>query len=351
MDAKKNKVLHLCMTKEVNLGDELAHKAIEARLNGLVSDIDIEKRDIWQFREAQKPLDDEIDTINQQYQLIIIGAGGLLSLGIINYIFSKPSSWSKVTIPIVFYGVGIIGNYHLCQWVLSGLETAHLDAALKAASLISVRDLRTYLVSTKATGKEKVFLTGCPTLHYAKTTKKKPSYSLALNLPFQHGICAEYTKELTALAKSVVKRDGLVWICHSKLEYINAVEFRDYAKAHYDVVQPKSFDEVQEIYSRIDMAVVTKAHSGIFSLANLTPFAFLSYDLKCDALLEMIVDFPCNYLLHIHRLQELDVEKRIESMLSCLEENKAHIINGQKTLLEALSKEQISFEKALAKLL
>lgn len=345
------RVIHLCLPADDNLGDTLAHQAISRDLDALGRALEFEQVDIGKLQQQGKGLDDSLDAINSNFDLMVIGAGGLLSLFLINAIFTNPDSWRRLKIPIVFYGVGILGNYGYSQWVMSGQNTAGLEAALSSASLIGVRDLKTWLVASKYAESTKIQLTGCPTIQYAAGPEQDKKYNIALNLPFQHGMCRNYQRELFKIAHTVRNVDGLVWVCHSEIERLNAEELRDQLQAGYAVEVPGDFDQVRQIYSRCNLALVTKAHAAIFCLANNVPFGFLSYDLKCDALMDMIVDFPCDYLVHIHELGSIDIPTKIGNILSSLQRDKRNIQLAQKSLLKKFSSERRAFLEALGEII
>jgi len=345
------RVIHLCLPADDNLGDILAHQAITRDLDTLDLVLEYEQVDIGKLQQQGKGLDASLESINSNFDLMVIGAGGLLSLFLIDAIFSNPDCWRKLKIPVVFYGVGILGNYGYSQWVMSGQHTAGLEAALSIASLIGVRDLKTWLVASKYAEPTKIYLTGCPTIQYAVGPDQNKKYNIALNLPFQHGMCRNYQRELFKIAHVVRNVDGLVWVCHSDIERLNAEELRDQLKASYAVEVPGNFDQVRLVYSQCQLALVTKAHAAIFCLANNVPFGFLSYDLKCDALMDMIVDFPCDYLVHIHELGSIDIPTKIGNILSSLQKDKTNIQFAQKSLLKKFSSERGAFLEALSEII
>ncbi|MCK5147479.1 hypothetical protein KAR48_12045 [bacterium] len=100
--------------------------------------------------------------------------------------------------------------------------------------------------------------------------------------------------------------EKILWICHSEAEVKQANILNSMEKRAIDVVYPKTVRDVSAAYSTCRMAMVTKAHTGMFCLANHVPFAIFSYDMKCDALMEMIWDFPHHLVCHIDQLANVD---------------------------------------------
>lgn len=343
------RALHFCLPADDNLGDQLAHEALAECFNAHDVNLDIEQVNIRDLRNSDTRLDDQIDAFNNEYDLIVIGAGGLLLPFFLESIFTHPDSWSKISIPLVFFGVGAIGEFVRPIWYTNASPDGknHLTAALNAAASISVRDLRSWLLVSRLlrNDQSRIFMTGCPTafcVAAGQLDTPRP-YKLALNIPFAHGGCIEYQKQLLIAAEVAVKNiNGINWICHSQLEYEHAQKFKDSLDGSFDITLPSTSDEIAKAYSSCEFGLVTKAHAGIFCLANNTPFAFLSYDMKCDALMEMIVDFPHHYLIHIDELSE-DIPKKIIEVMSRVETDKLKIKNSQKLLTIRLRDEFTSF--------
>jgi len=65
-------------------------------------------------------------------------------------------------------------------------------------------------------------------------------------------------------------------------------------------------------------AIVTKLHSAYFCLANNVPFNFISYDIKCDYLLEMLYDSIAPYNLNLYDLENFRIEKKMEKLIKTL---------------------------------
>ena len=340
---KKRKIFHLCLPNEDNIGDTLAYVAVSNDLLAMDKSLDFNRVDIWGLRKNKTFLDARIDEINRGYQMLVIGAGGLLSLDLLNYVFSDPSLWQQIQIPIVFYGVGIIRKYFDSHLVMIDRDMAHLNSAFQQASLISVRDLKSLLLTVKSGCLNKTYLTGCPTLPYAMGRTSEKQYDVGLNLPFQHGYGLAFVQELSKVAKTVTKHQSLLWLCHSNIEKTNALEFREQFKLNFDIAMMNNFDDVKKYYPLCRKALVTKAHAAMFSLANEVPFAFIGYDIKCDALLDMIYGNPTDFIVHIDELKNIQIEKRIDSMLKCIDNGIDDISESLSSLNKMFSQERKRF--------
>ena len=104
-----------------------------------------------------------------------------------------------------------------------------------------------------------------------------------------------------------------------------------------------NFDDVKKYYPLCRKALVTKAHAAMFSLANEVPFAFIGYDIKCDALLDMIYGNPTDFIVHIDELKNIQIEKRIDSMLKCIDNGIDDISESLSSLNKMFSQERKRF--------
>jgi hypothetical protein len=349
------KALHFCLPDYDNLGDQLAHVALAECFAKYDVAFDTDQVNIRNLRNESTRLDDRIDYFNDEYDLVVIGAGGLLLPFFMESIFADPESWRRFRIPLVFFGVGAIGEFARPNWYTneSPDEIDHLTAALNAAAFISVRDLRSWLLVSRLLRDDRshLFMTGCPTVFCtaADDPKAERTHQLALNVPFLHGGCVEYQKQLLMAAEIVARNiDRIKWICHSGAEYEHARKMKELLQADFDIVRPENAAEIADAYSSCEIGLVTKAHAGIFCLANNTPFAFLSYDMKCDALMEMIVDYPHHFLLHIDRLAEARIPQDLEAVISRVRSNKARIKKSQRLLVDSMRAEFTSFANHVA---
>jgi hypothetical protein len=349
-----HQALHICLPNEDNLGDELAHKVVDMALEPLDTPCRLHKVDLWQLRSEGRYLDDDIETINREYRFVVIGGGGLLSPGLINYVFKDPNKWAALKIPLFLFGVGIIANNTMSNqyYGVGPNSDAPLAKALQASSLVAVRDMRTWLTVVRILPafRERLFLTGCPTLFYTgnghELTEK--THELALNIPFGHGACGQYAEKLLEAARLILTyTDSVRWICHSKEEKAHAQEISMQLNKPLDVVYPRTIAEVRDAYGRCKTGLVTKAHAALFCLANNVPFGFFSYDMKCDALMEMIADFPNHYLCHVEQLPKINIAGKIYQIIYALKRDEKYIKQSQKILLQSLRREFDRFVSAL----
>jgi len=117
------------------------------------------------------------------------------------------------------------------------------------------------------------------------------------------------------------------------------------------VVRPETFKEVAAIYSRCNVAVVTKMHSALFCLANNVPFSMITYDAKCDALLELLYDCIEPFSLNLFDSEFLAVEDKLSQMVDTLDKEAEMIKLSQILLKKELLKEYRKFQTAFGSML
>lgn len=333
--------LHVCLPGYDNLGDRLGMQAVAPLFSEHNLHLTVDVVNIQDLINQKIGLDPRIDEINRTYDMLIIGAGGYLHpLHLLPRIFHQIESWAKLKIPLILFGFGVVNLHENCPYptkfaLLSPHEDNHLTAALRAATAVSVRDVRSWFVSTRLLGTEahKVFLTGCPTVFLTGRQKHVTpiTHEIGLNLPFRHALCNQYQDVLLKIASLLVgsltfsnakdaegQTKTIKWICHSEGEREDAEQLRSQLKQGFDIVTPKTFDETSAAFASCRFALVTKGHAGIFALANRVPFAFLSYDVKCDGLVESLWDDPQDLLLYIHKLRDVEIDQVLQTLLNNL---------------------------------
>lgn len=362
------KVYHWCLPNADNLGDTLCLQVLNDILSKFSTPTQIDTLDLMKFcSNINTWLDNEIPRINKEYDVVIIGPGGLLSFSFLAYIFKFKESWEKIKIPIVLLGVGIISNHpastQKAHSVYSNLDSQNHDvtvdgqkislksnyiSAIKAATLISVRDRPSrFLVEKYKNDSCPLYLTGCPTLFSdeIKGAIKPKKYDLGLNITFSHSsLCHEHRLSLANIAlylTSVFPKS--VWICHSQAEEKHAQTLLKLRNLTVPVVTPKNFEEVAEVYSLCTAAFVTKLHSAYFCLANNVPFNFISYDIKCDYLLEMLYDSIAPYSLNLYDLENFRIEKKLEKLVKTLTAQLGSMRSAEANLMRQFEKENTKF--------
>ena len=330
--------LHVCLPSYDNLGDRLGMAAAAPLFSEHNLHLTITTVDIRELVSQNATLDDQIDRINQTYDLIIIGAGGYLHpLHLLPRIFSNTESWRKLDIPLILFGFGVVNLHENSHYptqfaLLSPHDDNHLQAALEAAAAVSVRDVRSWYVARRLLRRsaDKVFLTGCPTVFLAGRQKHTVdiTHEFGINIPFRHALCRDHYAVLKKLAAILIKTlryadeqkttKPIKWLCHSEQEQADAERLRDLLQQDFDIANPKTFEDTSREFASCRLGLVTKGHAGIFCLANRVPFAFLSYDIKCDALVESLWDAPQDLLLYIHQLDEDNLGATIQPLLNRL---------------------------------
>ncbi len=257
-------------------------------------------------------------------------------------IFSKTRKVGKKLKYPLFFWAWLINNYQektqKKYFKYSDLDSQNYDvtvdgqkislksnyiSAIKAATLISVRDRASWFLVEKYKAElSPLYLTGCPTLFSNKIKGQtlQKQYDLGINILFSHSaLCHKHRETLAKIALYFIATvPNSVWICHSEAEEREAKFLLKAQNINIPVIYPKTFEEVADVYSRCTAALVTKLHSAYFCLANNVPFGFISYDIKCDFLLEMLYDSIAPYSLNLYDLENYRLDKKLEDLLKTL---------------------------------
>ncbi|MBF0379808.1 MAG: polysaccharide pyruvyl transferase family protein [Magnetococcales bacterium] len=321
-NCKKIRAIHICLPLDDNLGDELAHAIISPLFQQYNIDLEIKKIDVMKLMIEAKYMDDEIDSINRSYDVVLIGAGGFMGYKLIDSIFYDANNWYKINIPVCFVGVGIIANAGGLNFYSTLDDTSSLGKALSIAKLVGVRDLNSWLLASRIIGQDsnRIMLTGCPTMQFVRVPTQNKKYSIAINIPFSHGVCQQFADMLRIIVVSLKEnRNRVLWVCHSDIEEREAKSLIKQCDLAFDIVRPRTSVEAGIAYSSCRLALVVKAHAAIFCLANKVPFGFISYDIKCLQLMSMIVDDPYKYIIPIELTVEPDILQRVKNLLGHIE--------------------------------
>lgn len=309
------RILQFCLHETDNLGDTISHDVLRAALVRMEIDAEVDAVDIIGLSQRGNSFDDRVDEINRRYDCIVLGTGGLLSPILLDMIFADPACWGSLTPPLVLFGIGIIQNEgeNSFYGLLTPDETrSSTVAVLRAASVVAIRDLRTLLLAQRIRGGDgRIFLTGCPSMQFVHKSGLG-GRAFLLNLPLDHGPTRKKARILAGIGRSIVaKMEETLWLCHSDREEHEARKICKDLEDRVQIVRPRTLDEISAVIESSAMGIVVKAHPAIFMLANLKPFAFITYDMKCSALLEMIFDDPGMFSVPLSRLSRATAGKEI----------------------------------------
>lgn len=321
------RVLHPCLPRYDNLGDIAANEGVRPMFRGHGVELDLVDHDLGANPLSARYLDERIEEINSDFDLMMLGPGGFLGPKLIGSVCRREESWRLLTVPLCMNGIGVVASIGRPVWYTAMDRDTHVTSALRQAAVVSVRELNTWLLAARVMGQDsnRLLLTGCPSLQAARLPAPVPrDYELALNLSFVHEVCRNYISELTELLKtaaSLYRR--ILWICHSAIDADQAAQVNRKLGLGFDVVRPRNAQEAGAAYAACEHALVTRFHAGMFCLANLVPFAFIGYDVKCGHLLSMIADEPHRYILPIDRLKDMDLQNELRAVQLRLRENDA----------------------------
>lgn len=340
------RVIHPSLPNYDNLGDTVANEAIRPMFRRRGVDLELIDKDI---RDGHL-LDDRIDEINDSFDMIMIGPGGFLGPKLIGSIFGDIRAWSRLSIPLCLNGIGIVASVNRPVWYSTVVENSHIGSALRSASVVSARELNSWLLAARLMGAHagQLMLAGCPSVRVVRPDPPVPkTHALALNLSFLHEVCRQYVPALRRVAEAVrTQFRSVLWICHSRLDADQAEGVNRQLCLGFDIVRPRNAQEAGAAYAACELALVTRFHAGMFCLANTVPFAFLGYDMKCWHLMTMIADEPYQYVLPLERLSGMDIPAEIARLKTRLEANAGHLRDAGRLLIEYFDEQTDRFVDA-----
>jgi hypothetical protein len=308
-----------------NLGDIVANEAVRPMFRRRGIDPELVDHDLAVMPPALRFLDERIDEINSSFDMVMIGPGGFLGPKLIGSVFRDRQSWKQLTVPLCLNGIGVVGSITRPVWYSAMDEDTHVTSSLRQATVVSVRELNTWLLAARVMGQDssRLLLAGCPSVQITGIDSRvAKTYDLALNLSFVHEVCRNYVSELLHLAKAVASRyRRVLWICHSRMDADQATGINRELGLGFDVVQPHNAQEAGSSYAACERALVTRFHAGMFCLANSVPFSFIGYDVKCWHLMSMIADEPHQYILPVDRLAKADMTEELIRLQTHVERN------------------------------
>ncbi len=348
---KTIRVLHPCRPTYDNLGEIAANEAIAPMFHRRGVAVELVDTEAWSQPADGCSLDGRIDEINSCYDLLMIGPAGFLGPRMIEALFSVPSSWQRLTTPLCFNGVGIVASVTRPVWYGAMDMETHVMQALRKASVVSTRELNSWLLASRALGGDtgRLMLTGCPSIRLAHCSPLvQKTHDLALNLSFHHEVCRQYIPVLLQIAKAVqTQKRRVLWVCHSRLDEIQATGVNRELRLGFDILRPRSAAQAGAAYAACDCALVTRFHAGAFCVANAVPFGFIGYDVKCWHLISMFADEPYQYVLPIDRLTCGDADRQIGQLFGRLEKNAQHLRKAQRLLLAYFAAQTDRFADAV----
>lgn len=349
------RILQLCLYKASNFGDRISRDVLRMTLQRFDIAAEVDCIDLAEIQNRGESLDDQLDEINRTYDCIILGTGGMLCWYILDWAFKDPANWARLQPPLVLFGIGIIHNVGrgtLYTQLRPDEPNSSVIEAIKAATLIAVRDNRSALFVQRMVGGDKrTYLTGCPSLQFVRG-ESETGDAFLLNVPFQHGPTREKSDALMLIARRALERNNnVVWLCHSQEEVDDATAIVADVSKSVDIVRPEAITNVGAIMARCDRGIAVKAHPAYFMLANNVPFGLLAYDYKCQALMEMLDDEPMRLITNISHLDQSNAVSEADRLMDEIDAHHDAIRRSQWALRSYLDQEFQALGTALQRLL
>lgn len=272
-----------------NLGDAGAARGIQNLIRSIQGDIQFEE-----FNIQKKDLGiSEIKRINSECDALILGGGGLF------YNVSRTSSlfnfnikyrhYSKLLeIPKGFFAIGINAEYsEKAKWNISRETINNIKMYINETALVSVRDLET-IQFLKSIGIDNAYLTPCPSMFLLKDLNiGQKDDTFALNL----------TKRSSSYDDLIlITQNALEYSKLNKIEPILIVHHKKEDQACMEIARsfgirvyiPTSPENMMEFYKKQQFLIGMRGHSLIFASGAHIPMISLSYNIKCDAHMQLI---------------------------------------------------------------
>jgi polysaccharide pyruvyl transferase WcaK-like protein len=262
---------------------------------------------------------------------LIVGGGGHLyqpPKRVAKWNFNVPLKYfSQIQIPKVIYGIGLNKEFtNAKRWHMSYPTIEAIRKYAEACNLVGVRDLQSVQFMEEI-GVRNVRLTPCPSMflgcHESKTDNSHRHNRIALNLTTRGVSVLRLEKMFSDLIQQLKTRAITpVVILNNPAEDAAVTEM---AKA-YDIecISPYSPDAMMMAYQNTDLSIGMRGHSLIFTTGAGNPMIALSYNLKCDAHMEMIE--KTEYLIKGDNIFDVAlIIQKLDQILAGFNAEKAHI--------------------------
>lgn len=243
-----------------------------------------------------------IKQVNKEASMLMIAGSGLYT----NYPLSsgwyfpcKTKLFSKITVPIVLFGIG--SNNNLKGNIVTGDLKPKTKKSIKLINSLStistVRDKRTFnLLNELGIRHHKLILDSANFLDIDNTVKKE--HRVAINVA-QHspvlgrwdgdgGIREKNIKIFTKICKYLTAFNySIVFIAHDALEQSLIIDLKKNIP-NLEYINTDDIDTMLKEYQRCQFSIGVKMHSNILSFAAGTPFLSLFYDVKSMEYMDLI---------------------------------------------------------------
>lgn len=304
----KLKIFHLYGNKQ-NLGDWGSAEGIKFLLKKYLNTSIYFEDHFFSFSNLKTK---DIDNINNNFDMVIIGGGGIYWPSSKKILFKiSEKQLKKINKPIITYGVGVnIENDEIKEKNSLNNKILKLDKILK---LSSVRDFK----SRKYFEKNNINtnLVPCPSMFLesnidfdllSEYKNKKIGFVLIPLCRIPEEYQKNYIKILFDFIVNKKKEYDCFLISHSK--QLEDSYYKLSKDLDIQLIYTTNPNQLMSIYKQMDFVIGSRGHMSIFALGANTPFINLSYNLKCDAFAEMI-----NYPKELsEKIENLNYEELIE---------------------------------------
>jgi len=327
------KVLHL-FSNDNNFGDSGSAAGIEFLFNKFGGN----KFNFENYFIANNDLTPEIiRRINTEKDFVIVGGGGLFRKPkFFKLIFSlSESSLKKIKKPIIIYGVGV--NYENGRdKELSDIKK-QLFKLKKYVSLFYVRDLYTQNILNELQIENK--LAPCPSLFLepaeikilSGSNKKRVGIILAPFTRVKTKVFNSYVETLVSFLAAFKNEYDFYLINHCRVvdrSYLKLFKILDipllYSADHHQLMAR---------YCAMDYVIGSRGHMPIFATGANKPFLNISYNVKCDAFVNLL-GYPADLNFDIKSLKAEKMKEKFKNMLSIEDELKSVLFSKKEEFFQ-----------------
>lgn len=297
----KLKIYHI-YANDTNLGDLGSAEGIKMLLRKSFK----EKLFFKDFYIALKDLSEkDIAEINSEYDLVIIGGGGLYWTGSKETLLKlSEKTIKKIRKPIIIYAVGI--NYEKFEKKSDRRLRKNILKLHDYVKLSSARDEETEHILRE--GGIKCHLAPCPSIFVnpadssfclKENNKKNIGIVLIPTVRLDSDAKQPYINSIAGFAKWLKNDYNVYLLSHCKI--ISDSYYLLSKKINFPLIYSASPKQLMSAYKQMDFLVGSRGHMGMYALGAEKPFLMISYNKKCDAFCKML-SYPDELIMPVNNL-------------------------------------------------
>ncbi len=239
--------------------------------------------------------DRDIDEINEEANLVVVGGGGLLfrkNFPLGWYWNITPDRLARLRPPIVLYSIGLNSEHVRAQeWKLRPESIEGIGRVMGAAALVGLRDGWSLRWASETFGRDFEFAP-CPSLFLRSLAGKGEHGStstVGVNLVPRNKLRngARFLDAMKGLLLHLADQGLLIrFLCHAQEPEDMVAELAQVVPS--EVFCPKDPLALLAEYGDVGTILCVRAHAALLAFNQNTPFCNIEYNTKCQAFLTML---------------------------------------------------------------